>query len=235
MTRAALLDVDGTLVDSNDAHARAYVEAFAAFGRGDVTFDDVRPLIGMGGDQLVPKLLDARLPDADAAFLRDLAEDVEGEKHRVFEAYYLPQLKPFPGARGLVEAIRLLGWTVVVASSGSAADVDAILRQAGLADLLPVRTSADDARCSKPHPDIVTAALGKAGVPGGDALLVGDTPYDVVAGNRAGVRVVALRTGGWSDEALKDALMIYDGPGDLADDFRTLAEPPKLSRVVGDF
>ena len=104
---------------------------------------------------------------------------------------------------------------LVVATSASADDMAALLEAAGVADLIEAKASSADAEESKPAPDIVEAALANAGVPADDAVMLGDTPYDVKAANRAGVRCVALRSGGWDDEALSDAAAIYDDTADL--------------------
>lgn len=202
--RAVLLDVDGTLVDSNDAHARAWVDAFAEAGFA-VPFERVRPLIGMGGDQIVPLLTgrsDERISDRRSA---------------IFRERYLSTVKPFPGSRALVERIRARGLRVVVATSANEEDARPLLDVAGIPDLVDAKTTSDDAERSKPHADVICAALERAGVGADEAVLIGDTRYDVEAASRAGVRTIAVRCGGSSDEELRGSIAIYDGPAELAD------------------
>lgn len=205
--RAALLDVDGTLIDSNDAHAQAWVDMGREFGY-DIPFGRVRRLIGMGGDKVLPELT-------------GLEEDTEkGTKMKerrgeIFRERYLPTLKPFPGARALLERMRDEGLTIVVATSASKEDMGPLLKQAGIHDLVEEKTSSSDADHSKPDPDIVQAALESAGCRPEEAVMLGDTPYDVTASGRAGVRCVGLECGGWSADELREAVAVYADPSDL--------------------
>jgi HAD superfamily hydrolase (TIGR01509 family) len=205
--QAVLLDVDGTLVDSNDAHAGAWVQAFAENGIA-VPFDAVRRLIGMGGDKLMPRVSDV---SEDTEQGRAIAE----RRSHIFKRDYLPQLRALCDASSLVNALKHLGLTVVAASSAQADELRSLLEIAGVRDLLDDKTSSDDADESKPAPDIVLAALKHADVPAERAVMIGDTPYDIEAAGRAGVRTIAFRSGGWADDNLRGALAIYDGPWDL--------------------
>jgi len=204
----ALLDIDGTLLDSNDAHANAWVDTFREHGH-DVPFERVRPLIGKGGDKLLAETVGI---DKESAEGKRLSEHCT----RRFTEHYLPTLRPFPGTRALLERMRAAGLTLVVATSAGREELDGLLRAAGVDDLLDEATTASDAKESKPDPDIVHAALKRGGAEAGDAVMVGDTPYDVEAAARAGVATVALRCGGWWDDAaLAGAAAIYDDPADL--------------------
>jgi HAD superfamily hydrolase (TIGR01509 family) len=204
---AVLFDIDGTLVDSNDAHARAWVEAFAEAGI-TADFTHVRRCIGMGGDKLMPEV---------SGLTEDSPEGQRISKRRrdIFKQRHLPTLKPFAGAAALVRACKARGLTVVAASSAKGDELGALLKVAGVDDIMDAATSSDDAEESKPDPDIVHAALQQAHANASDAVMIGDTPYDVEAASRAGVAAIALRCGGWDDEALRGALAIYDGPWDL--------------------
>ena len=207
MVRAVLFDVDGTLVDSNDAHAHAWVRAFAEHGV-DVAFAGVRRAIGMGGDKLMPRV-------------SDLTEDSEkgqriaNRRAEIFKQEYLPDIRPLRGARELVAAVKDLDLTAVAASSAKKEELRPLLKIAGAETLMDDATSSDDADESKPAPDILEAALERAGVTSQDAIMIGDTPYDIEAAQRAGVRAIAFRSGGWSDDDLHGAVAIYDGPWDL--------------------
>jgi HAD superfamily hydrolase (TIGR01509 family) len=202
-----LLDIDGTLLDSNDAHARAWVESLAVHGYV-VPFDRVRPLIGMGGDKLTPELTGL---DPDSPESKRMAET----RSEIFLARELPALEPTPGARALLERLKADGLELVVATSAKENEVAALLEQAGVADLIQAASSADDAERSKPDPDIVRAALGTVGRLASHSVMIGDTPYDVEAATRARVPIIAVRCGGWDNDALHGAMEIYADPADL--------------------
>lgn len=205
--QGVILDVDGTLVDSNDAHARAWVEALKEAGF-DVPFERVRPLIGMGGDKLLPEV--TGLPEEHPR-----AKRVGERRGEIFKARFLPSLRAFPRTRELLERMREAGLKLAVASSAEPDELQALLRIAAASDLLEGASSADDAGSSKPDPDVVHAALRRLAQAPAEVVMIGDTPYDVEAAGRAGVRAIAFRCGGWDDERLKGAIAIYDGPADL--------------------
>ena len=202
--KAVILDVDGTLVDSNDAHAHAWVAAFDEAGI-TVDFDQVRRSIGMGGDKLMPAVsgIDESSP---------LGERISTRRGEIFTATYLPALRPTPGARDVVQRFLEDGFVLAVASSAAKEELQPLLEAAGVADLIHRRTSSDDAESSKPDPDIVHAALSEAGCDPAEAIMLGDTPYDVAAARRAGVAIVGLESGGWSAQDLKGALAVYRNP-----------------------
>ncbi len=206
--RAVLFDIDGTLLDSNDAHAHAWLDALRGHGR-DVPFDLVRSKIGKGGDKL---LLELAGIDVDSPEGRLVVE----RRTAVFKAYYLPDLGPFPGARALVDRLRSRGLALCVVTSATAAEVADTLRTAAVADLFEHVVTSEDVDRSKPDPDLVKMGLEKVGVGPREAVLVGDTPYDIMAASRAGVSTIAFRSGGWTDRDLDGAIAIYDGPQDLA-------------------
>ncbi|MET0383906.1 MAG: HAD family hydrolase, partial [Burkholderiaceae bacterium] len=206
--RAVLVDIDGTLIDSNDAHARAWMSVLNRHGHG-FPYGDIRPLIGMGGDKLLEELLGLA---ADSPETRALGD----ERGRVFLETELHRLAPTRGARALLERLRAAGLKIVVATAAQAAETAALLRQAGVDDLIDRAASSADAERSKPDPDIVRSALRKAGVRPSEALMLGDTPYDVDAAAQAGVATIALRCGGWwNDDVFAEAAALYDDPADL--------------------
>jgi HAD superfamily hydrolase (TIGR01509 family) len=204
--RAVLLDVDGTLIYSNDAHAQAYVDAGRDLGV-EMDFEEVRRRIGMGGDKLLPEVTGIEEESEEG-------RRITARKKEIF-AELLPALEPAPGARELLERLRDEGVKLVVATSANKDEMKDILEQAGVADLIQEATSASDAEESKPDPDIVQAALEQAGVPAEEVVMLGDTPYDVAAATRAGVRIIGVRTGGWGDDDLRGAVAVYDHPADL--------------------
>lgn len=206
--RGVLLDLDGTLVDSNDAHARAWVDALAEAGH-QVGCDRVRRMIGMGGDKLVEAAV-GLAPDSEAS------QRLRDRHGAIFRERYLPGVKRFPKVKELLARLRQAGLAYVVATSASPEDLEAILAQGGLEDELgDSATSSGDADESKPAPDIVCAAIEEIGLPPEALVLVGDTPYDVEAAARAGVACVAVRCGGWDAPDLDGAVAVYDDPADL--------------------
>lgn len=211
--RAVILDIDGTLIDSNDAHAHAFVEAADELGMDGAGFEEIREMIGMGGDKLIPEAFGFEEESPEGERLSDA-------KGRIFSERYLPAIRPTPGARELLERLRADGYTLVVATSAGGDVLDDLLRAAGVQDLVEDATSASDVEDSKPEPDAVKAALRKAGAAPDEAVMIGDTPYDVEAATRAGVAILAVRTGGWDDASLKDAAGIYDDPADLLARYR---------------
>lgn len=205
--RAVLLDVDGTLIDSNDAHAQAWVDVGQEFGRA-IEFDHVRRLIGMGGDRVLPQLTGLEEESEEGArLLRRRGE--------IFRDRYLPSLSAFPRTRELLQRMIDDGLKLVVATSASEEDLAALLDQAGIEDLIKRSANADEAESSKPSPDIIEAALAKSGQPAGRAIMIGDTPYDVTAAARAGVRSIGVLCGGWNEQELRGATEIYPDPAAL--------------------
>jgi HAD superfamily hydrolase (TIGR01509 family) len=205
--RAVIFDVDGTLVDSNDQHARAWVEALAEYGY-KVPLEQVRPLIGMGGDKVLPILTGLA---ADEPKARKIGE----RRDAIFADRYLPQVRPLPGARDLLLRLKADGLKLAVASSSGKELMKRLLNIVGAPDVFEKTASGDDAEDSKPDPDIVHAALQGLREPPDGVAMIGDTPYDVEAALRAKVKPIALRSGGWNDEDLKGAVEVYDGPQDL--------------------
>jgi HAD superfamily hydrolase (TIGR01509 family) len=201
----ALLDIDGTLLDSNDAHAHAWVEALGEHGF-TTPYAHVRSLVGMGADQLLPAIAAYLSPDAEpgASIVRRRGE--------IFKARYVDGLQPTPGARELLLALIADGITCVAATSAKEDELDLLLERAGVADLISTKSTADDVRVSKPAPDIVHAALQRSHAIATRSLMLGDTKYDVTAARRAGVATIALRCGGSSDFDLAGAEAIYDDP-----------------------
>jgi HAD superfamily hydrolase (TIGR01509 family) len=202
-----LLDVDGTLIDSNHAHATSWSDTLREFGY-DIPAAQVRPLIGMGGDKLLPELLGV---EADSGRGKELTE----RRAEIFKSCYIPKLRPTRGALALVDRLRKEGLRLVIATSANEDELRPMLEQVGLEDLLDKKTSSDDAKNSKPDPDIIVAALQKGRLESDTALLLGDTPYDIEAARRASVDTVALLSGGWDADALQNAVAIYEDPEDL--------------------
>jgi HAD superfamily hydrolase (TIGR01509 family) len=208
VTKAVLFDVDGTLIDSNDAHARAWVAALAEAGY-DVPFERVRPLIGMGGDKVLPELVPGLTEDSPKG------QAIAKSRVKIFKERELPGLRPTRGARELLEAVRERGARVVVATSAKKAELDDLLAVGDFGPLVDVASTGDDAEESKPAPDIVSASLKKSQTAPADAVMVGDTKYDVEAAHKAGVACVALLCGGNDRTSVSKADAIYGDPAEV--------------------
>ncbi|MCE7982353.1 MAG: HAD family hydrolase [Caldilinea sp. CFX5] len=211
--RGVILDIDGTLVDSNDAHARAWQDALETYGYNPL-YGEIRQLIGMGGDQVLPILIGVDSKSVEGQEISDLRAEI-------FQTRYLPRLRPFPQARALLVQMRAVGLTLVVGSSAKQEELAKLLVIANVADLIQAVTAADDAEHSKPEADIVEVALAKMAHPRNTVVMLGDTPYDLEAATQAGIAMIALRCGGWQDTDLPGALAIYDDPADLLANFAT--------------
>ena len=209
MPRAAIFDMDGTLLDSVDLHALAWHEAMQKFGH-DVSFEQARSQIGKGGDQLIPVF-----PSADEQC--DHGKAMEEWRGIRFKTEYLPLVRPFSTAPDLLRRVRTSGVKVAIASSAKKDELDKYLDIAGIADLVDMTVSSEDAERSKPAPDIFEAVLGKLGIAGTEAVAIGDTPYDVSAAGKAGIVTIGVLSGGFTEASLRAAgcVELYPGPAAL--------------------
>ncbi|MGF6761347.1 HAD superfamily hydrolase (TIGR01549 family) [Paraburkholderia sp. GAS33] len=209
MNRAAVFDIDGTLVDSVDLHASAWQEAFAEFGH-DVAFEEARSQIGKGGDQLLPVFLSAEQQEDHG----DALEKWRGER---FKSKYLPMVRAFSAVPQLLRRVRDAGLRVAVASSAKQDELDIYLEIAGIGNLVDECTSSADAEKSKPAPDIFRVALEKLGIPATEAVAIGDSPYDAQAAGKIGMRTIGMLCGGFTEASLggADCAVVYPGPGAL--------------------
>jgi HAD superfamily hydrolase (TIGR01509 family) len=202
-----ILDIDGTLIDSNDVHAKAWEQAFRENGH-NIPYEKIRPLIGMGGDKVLPTTIGVAKDSPEG-------KRISQRRAEIFKEQYLPSLKPFPGAKELLEQMRDQGLKLAVASSAQPDELKAMLSIIGAEDLIEEETSSKDVEKSKPDPDAVQATLERLGCPPSETLMFGDTPYDIESASRAGLKTIAFRCGGWKDPDLAGALAIYDDPADL--------------------
>jgi HAD superfamily hydrolase (TIGR01549 family) len=192
--KAAILDVDGTLVDTNYQHAIAWYRAFRQHGK-TVPVWRIHRHIGMGGDQLVAAL-------AGDNWDEEHGDDVRDAEKALYMAL-IEEVEPLEGARELMEDLKGRGHSVVLASSAKANEVDHYLDLLDARDLADDWTTSADVEATKPEPDLVQAAIEKAGE--GDAVMLGDTVWDVEAAKRAGVETITVLTGGFSEAELRDA------------------------------
>lgn len=214
MRHGMLFDIDGTLVLSNDAHTHAWVEALNAFGY-PTSFDTVRPLIGMGADKLMP-ILDPTLTPENGP-----GKEITSLRKKLFLEKYIQEVTPSRGGRELVNFLKDQQYPCIIATSASKDELIPLLKKAQVDDLFAEYTTADDAKNSKPDPDIIHSALKKIGCDPDESFLIGDTRYDVEAAHAAGVKVIAVRCGGSSDQDLAHADWIFDNPLDVMNHFYT--------------
>lgn len=169
----------------------------------------MRPLIGMGGDKILPRVH----PTLDEE--HEPGKSILARRLSIFLERYAPHLKPTPGAAALLDRFGERRLLRVAATSANETEFKAIVEAAGIEKHLDLWTTADDADRSKPDTDIVKSALAKAKIGTSEALFIGDTPYDIEAAHRAGVPIIALQCGGWSLPNLAAAEAVYETPADL--------------------
>ncbi|WP_318199983.1 HAD family hydrolase [Streptomyces sp. SCL15-4] len=216
MERAAVFDVDGTLVDTNHLHVVAWWEAFRQAGH-EVPMHAVHRAVGLGSTDLIDHLL------GDG---RDREQDDElSAAHTALYGQYFDRLPALPGAGELLRRLHGDGWTVVLATSASGAELGALRRAIDADDAITATASSDDVQEGKPAPEPVQHALELAGVPASRAVFVGDTVWDMRAGSKAGVRCVGVLCGGIPRADLEEAgaETVYADPADL---LARLAESP---------
>jgi HAD superfamily hydrolase (TIGR01549 family) len=199
---AALLDIDGTLVDSNEKHTDCWVEAFAHFGKA-VAWEVIREQIGKGGDLLVPDTLDARE-------MRSFGEELKKYRGQLWKENYMSTVRPFDGSIAAIRTLHEKGVKLAFASSSNAEEVEYYVELLGVGDLLEGTTSKKDAEFSKPSPEIFQAALERVKSDPARTLAVGDTPYDILAAHRVPVPIAAVLCGGFAREALTKAEFLFD-------------------------
>jgi HAD superfamily hydrolase (TIGR01509 family) len=214
MIQAVIFDVDGTLIDSNEAHVAAWDRAFRHFGK-QFPIEKLRQNIGKGADQYLPEFLN---PEE----LRTMGDKIDKYRSEIFKKEYRAFLKPFPKVRELLERVRQDGKRIALASSGKKEDLREMKKLARIEDLIDCEVTADDADKSKPAPDIFAATLHKLGDPPPiEVIAVGDTPYDVEAAKKVGIATIGLLCGGFSDSELRGtgAIAIYRDPADLLEHY----------------
>jgi HAD superfamily hydrolase (TIGR01509 family) len=192
--RAALLDVDGTLIDTNYQHAVAWYRAFRRHGIV-LPLWRIHRAVGMGGDQLVPAL-------AGEETERERGDEIRADRETLYEEL-IGEVEPFHGSREILVDLKERGLVVVLASSAPMEELEHYLELIEARDLADGWTTKEDVEASKPAPDLVAAALEKAGTE--EALMIGDTRWDIEAAEKVGVATVCVVTGGWSRQELEEA------------------------------
>lgn len=203
-----LFDVDGTLVDTNYHHALAWYRAFRSLDK-IVPVWRIHRKMGMGGDHLVADLLGDEVED-------ELGDDIRAAE-KVLYRNLIEEVEPMDGAKELIERLKKADHKIILASSGKPFEIDHYLELLGIRDLVDGWTGSADVSKTKPDPDLVLAAIEKGGEK--EALMIGDSPFDCIASSRAGIETVAVLTGGFSPEELKEAgaMQVFETLPELGD------------------
>jgi HAD superfamily hydrolase (TIGR01549 family) len=210
MIEAVIFDIDGTIVDSVDLHAKAWQRTFSKFGK-NILLEAIRSQIGKGADQLLPVYFSKQE-------LEQFGEAMEIYRGELFKKEYLPKVKGFPKVRELFQLIKRDKKQIALASSAKKDELKKYKEIAQIDDLIESETSSDNVERSKPCPDIFDAALQQLGnVAPGKVIVVGDTPYDAEAATKANVNSIGLLSGGWTQHQLRRSgcIAIYRDPADL--------------------
>jgi HAD superfamily hydrolase (TIGR01509 family) len=212
MLRAVIFDIDGTLVDSVESHARAWQQAFRHFGK-DVPLESVRKVIGKGSDQLLPDFFSLEQ-------LERFGKDMQDYRDDLFKREFRPHVRPFPRVRELLLRIHADARMVALASSGGRADMNYYKRLLNVEDLVEEGASGDDVKRSKPHPDIFADALKSLKIEAHEAIAVGDTPFDAIAAKKIHLRTIGV-AGYWSDRELSDSgcIEVFTSPAELLEQY----------------
>jgi HAD superfamily hydrolase (TIGR01549 family) len=210
MVEAAIFDVDGTIVDSVDLHAKAWQVTFAKFGK-KISLHQIRRQIGKGADQLLPVFFSKQELD-------EFGKELDEHRSELFQREYLPSVKGFPKVRELFLRIKRDRKRIALASSAKTEELEIYKKIAKITDLIESETSSQDANKSKPHPDIFEAALRQLpGITLDQVIVIGDTPYDAEAAAKANLQTIGLLCGAWKEQHLRQAgcIAIYKNPADL--------------------
>jgi HAD superfamily hydrolase (TIGR01549 family) len=207
---AVIFDIDGTIVDSVDLHARAWQRTFAKFGK-NILFEAIRSQIGKGADQLLPVYFSKEE-------LEQFGKAMESYRGELFKKEFLPKVKGFPKVRELFERIKRDKKKIALGSSAKQDELKRYKEITEIDDLIETETASDDVENSKPCPDIFEAALKQLGrIPPDKVIVVGDTPYDATAAAQADLTAIGLLCGGWTQLQLRRAgcIAVYRDPADL--------------------
>lgn len=215
--KAVIFDIDGTLLDSNAAHAESFAAAFGKYGK-NVPFADIICLIGMGADDILEKFL-------TKAEIEEFGEDLKEFRKRLFLEEYLPRILVFPKVRELFEKLKNDKLQTALASSASEEELEKYLEKLNIDDFLDRETDADEAENAKPEPDIFLTAFGKLkNVGKKNVLIIGDTPYDAEAAVKAKLKIFGVTSGGWSRAKLleKGCAEVYENIGEIFENYENI-------------
>ena len=211
--RAVILGLEGALVDTREASTLSWLVALHDGGH-DVSIDLLRHLSGVSSGELLRIVAGISADSTDG-------RDILRQQDRIFRTWYLPRILPFVGARRLLQRMKSDGLRVIALSGGSADAAPELVRASGVADLLDDVVAADGEPRDAVLNEVITSVITLCGCKRDGVVLVGDSPYDVSAGERAGIDVIALRCGGWTDASLQGALAVYEDHVHLLSQFQT--------------
>jgi len=212
LVKAVIFDIDGTLIDSVDAHAESWVRTFKKFGK-EISFEEAGKLVGMGSDQFLNDYFSERE-------VEEKKKEIDEYRSELFAKEYMAKIKPFPKVRDLLLKLKKDNIKIVLASSATEEEVEKYGEIADIKDLVEEKTSTDDAEESKPEPDIFLAAYDKLGkINKQDVVVIGDTPYDAVAAKKAELKIIGVLTGGWAKEKL-----VQSGCSEIFEDITAIYE-----------
>jgi HAD superfamily hydrolase (TIGR01549 family) len=212
LIKAVIFDIDGTLIDSVDAHAESWVRTFKKFGK-EISFEEAGKLVGMGSDQFLNDYFSERE-------VEEKKKEIDECRSELFAKEYMAKIKPFPKVRELLLKLKKDNIKIVLASSATEEEVEKYGEIADIKDLVEEKTSTDDAEESKPEPDIFLAAYEKLGkIAKQDVVLIGDTPYDAVAAKKAELKIIGVLSGGWTKEKL-----VQSGCSEVFEDIAAIYE-----------
>lgn len=217
MIKAILFDIDGTLINSNDAHAESFVEAFKKFDK-TVSFVELKWLIGMGADLILEKYLSKNE-------IKKFGKDLLDYRKQIFLEKYLPEIKTISGVKELFEKLYSDKFLIALASSASDEELEKYKNKLKISKYLSEETTADDAENAKPAPDIFQSALQKLkNAEKSEALIIGDTPYDAEAAVKAKIKILGVKTGGWSEQKLKakGCVEVYENIAEIYKNYETI-------------
>ena len=214
MIKAIIFDLDGTLIDSVDLHAQAWVQAFQNYGY-DFSFDKLRLQIGKGGSYIISDLL-------SPSEAKKLESDIIKYRKQYYQNNLLEKVKPFPKVKELFEIIKADAIKIALASAARTETITYYKKLIGIQDLIDAETSTDDVENSKPEPDIFASALEKLNdISVEEVIVVGDSPYDAIAAKKASLNAIGVLCGGFSRETLTESgcISIYKDPADLLNNY----------------
>ncbi len=218
MLKAVIFDIDGTLVDTVDFHAQSWQRTFQHFGH-QVPYEQIRPQIGKGSDQLMPVFFSQEELDAsDDGSSPTFGERMRDYRRELYKREYHPRVKAFPHVRDLLQRVKTDGKRIALASSATKNDLVVYKQIMNVEDLIDVATTTSETKASKPEPDIFKATLDKLGnIAPDEAIVVGDTPYDAEAAGKLSLQTIGVLCGGFQEENLRQAgcIAIYQDPADL--------------------
>jgi HAD superfamily hydrolase (TIGR01509 family) len=214
--KAVIFDIDGTLVDTVDFHTQSWQKTFQHFGY-QIPYEQIRPQIGKGSDQLMPVFFSQEELNASAEG-RPIGERMRDYRRELYKREYHPRIQAFPQVRELFQRLKTDGKRIALASSATKEDLATYKRVMNVGDLVDVATTTEEVKSSKPEPDVFQVTLDKlGGITPDEVIVVADTPYDAEAAAKVNLKTIGVLCGNFSEANLRQAgcIAIYHDPSDL--------------------